>query len=62
MVRCTAVSVFGCSGVCESDPRFILFALASCYAVHISALSIYNESVHRLEQHRAPTSGINTIP
>ena len=31
--------------------------LGSCYAVHIKAL--YNESVHRQEQH---TSGINTIP
>ena len=33
-------TLFVCSGVCESDPRIIQFALASCYAVHINALSI----------------------
>ena len=38
MVRCSAVRVFGCSGVCESDPRLIQFAWASCYAVHINVL------------------------
>ena len=26
--------------MCVSDPRFIQYALGSCYAVHISALSI----------------------
>ena len=35
------VRVFGCSGVCESDPRFIQFALASCYAVNI--IKVYIE-------------------
>ena len=34
-------------------------ALASFYAVHINALSIYNEIVDRKQQH---TSGINMIP
>ena len=38
---------------------FIQFVLGSCYSVHINALSIYYESVHRKEQH---ASGINTIP
>ena len=39
--------LFGC--LCLSDPRFIQFALASCYTVHINAL--YNESIHRKEEH-----------
>ena len=29
-----------CACVYVSDPRFIQFALGSCYAVHINALSI----------------------
>ena len=29
-----------CAYVCVSDPLFIQFALDSCYAVHINALSI----------------------
>ena len=39
---CLAVWVCGsvCVCVCESDPSFIQFALGSCYAVHIHALSI----------------------
>ena len=41
--------------VCVSDPRFIQFALGSCYGVHINALSIiiWNESVHRKEEHES---------
>ena len=42
---------FGC-------PRSIQFAVGSFYAVHIKALSIY-ENVLRKQQH---TSGINMIP
>ena len=40
MIRRSAVRMFGCSGVCESDSRFIQFAFASCYAVRTNALSI----------------------
>ena len=40
MVRCSAVHVFGCSGVCESDPRSIQLALDSFYTGHINVLSI----------------------
>ena len=36
-----------------------LLILGKCYAVHINASSLYNESVHRKKQH---THGINTIP
>ena len=36
--------VRGCLGawveVCVSDPRFIQYALSSCYVVHINTLSI----------------------
>ena len=32
--------MFVCLCVCVSDPRFIHFALGSCYAVHINTLSI----------------------
>ena len=35
---CLAVRVDGC--LCVSDPRFIQFALGSCYLVHMNALSI----------------------
>ena len=34
------VCVFACVCVCVSDPHFIRFSLDSCYAVHVSALSI----------------------
>ena len=34
------VCVCVCVCVCVSDPRFIQFALSSCYAVHIDTLSI----------------------
>ena len=34
------VSWWKCVHVCLPDHRFIQFALASCYAVHINALSI----------------------
>ena len=55
--------LFGCSSVqvfvACTDPGFIQFALASCYAVHINALHCqYNESVHRKEEH---ASSINNI-
>ena len=30
----------GCLCVSDDDPRFIQVALASCYAVHVNALSI----------------------
>ena len=35
--------VRGCllGSVCVSDPRVIQFALGSCYAVHINAMSIH---------------------
>ena len=31
------MEVCGCGCICVSDPRFIQFALGSCYAVHINA-------------------------
>ena len=37
---CVRACVGACVRVCVSDPRFIQFALGSCYAVHINALSI----------------------
>ena len=39
---CACVRVHACvrAYVCVSDPRFIQFALGSCYAMHINALSI----------------------
>ena len=39
---CLLLWMFGWVGrcLCASDPRFILFALGSCYAVHKNALSI----------------------
>ena len=40
MIAFYFVWLFGWKGVCVSDPRFIQFALGSCYAVHINALSI----------------------
>ena len=45
--------VYACGHACVrvSDPRFILLALGSCYAVHINALPIFNESVHQMEEH-----------
>ena len=33
--------------MCVSDPRFIQFALGSCYAVHINALSIELKCIER---------------
>ena len=54
MVRFSCVRVF----VTCPDPHFIQFALASCYAVHITQCQ-YNESVLRKEEH---ASSINTIP
>ena len=38
--ECVRACVRACVFVCVSDPRFIQFALGSCYAVHINALSI----------------------
>ena len=29
-----------CMCVCVSDPRFIQFALSSCYAVHINSIEL----------------------
>ena len=45
---CMRACVRACVRVCVrvSDPRFIQFALGSCYTLHINALSISNESVH----------------
>ena len=37
---CVSACVRTCVRVCVSDPRFIQFALGSCHAVHIDALSI----------------------
>ena len=56
MVRCSYVRA--CVRVCVRSFGSIQFALAAfTLTVHINAL--YNESVHRQEQH---ASGINTIP
>ena len=39
-------TLFGCSGVCESDPRFIQVTLASCYGSHkriVNTMKVYTE-------------------
>ena len=50
-------------GFSDASVRLIallhLLILGQCYAVHINASSLYNESVHRKKQH---TRGSNTIP
>ena len=38
--------VRACVRVCVSDPRSIQFALGSCYAVNINALSIESKEQH----------------
>ena len=59
MVRCSCVRAFVCSFVrsCVTLAPFSSLWAAFTLTVHINAL--YNESVHRQEQH---TSGIITIP
>ena len=58
--------VRGCLGgwveVCVSDPRFIHYALSSCYVVHINALSIqgsYNIPDTKFKAFSRPFQGLN---
>ena len=58
MVRgCLAVCLVGWVGA--SDPRFIQFALGSCYAVHVNALSTELTRFNKIAIQGAPQMAVD---